>query len=410
MFSILNFSHKVFRHKQLAILSVLIKDQKPFDLKLSLLENRVKKIEITKIWNLTGKAKEFDSKSIPRNIPIYIHISGDGILIRKTKEFAEDESLSDVLPGFDRHNYYYQINPINNGESILSLARKDSVKKWLSELSAYHFRISGLFIGPFPFLTLISNFSDLSEKLIIGYYQINLSEGNVKEVIRREYLEDIPVTLFGEKHSMLDAISLSCGVLAFKKHMSFSFNDQTFTLGFKEATSFLIQKILLKWVLAMLFIMLLMNYFIFENLYTKKDNLQNELVANENMLTNLSRMKEEIELKQSFINDNKLNDFYYLSYFSDQIATVTTDGILLEKLDFNPLLKSIKKEQPILFRSNVLIVHGVAKSIDSYQNFLSDLENKPWHIDLISQQYVYTPGKSTANFQLEIKCDFSSMF
>ena len=274
-------------------------------------------------------------------------------------------------------------------------------------MNDYQIQYSGLFIGASPFISLISLIEKPTSKLTIGNYGITTQDKTITEVVKHDIVHDTPISLLGENYSFPEAIALSCGILAFKNKTAYNFNDPIFISGLKEANSFIIQSVLTKWILSFLFILLLINYFIFDKLYAESNKLQNKVIANESMLTTLSKKQEEFELKKKFITENKLDDFYYLSYFSDKIGSITNTGIQLEKLDFTPLKKAIKKGEQILFQNNVVSIQGIAKNITYYQKFLSGLENEPWQTSYISQQYIYTPGRNSASFNLEIECDLS---
>lgn len=405
--SVYKYINSRIRYKKTLILTIRFAGQEKASYEVFLLEKKKGRIQIINQWENIESKDQLPSKLLHSGTPIILHVRGEGVITRESNLAGDEGVLSKVFPGFQEENYYFQIDPLESGQRVYSVVRKNRIYSVLNDLGIINSSICGLYIGTSPFLSLISYMDNAGDKVILGEYTIEVNKNHITAIHKNEIPGEEPVKLFETEYSFPEAIAMSCGVLFQSQKQRFTYNDTVFINGVRESFSAFLYRFLLKGVFTVLFIMLLINFFLFDYLYNQKSILENEMVFNRSMLNDLSVLKEEFDSKKEFVDNNQLGNFYYLSYFSDQIGQMAGSGILFEELSFNPLANPIKSNQQILFRNGIITAKGQAESVESYQRFLSNLKGREWNRELISQDYQYTPGNETANFEFEIMCDFN---
>ena len=71
-------------------------------------------------------------------------------------------------------------------------------------------------------------------------------------------------------------------------------------------------------------------------------------------------------------------------------------------MTINPLQRKIKANESIHFNNGKLEIKGLSKSVESYWEFISNVEKAKWCEEISYQDYSYEPGNKTAQIQLHI--------
>ncbi|TKG88111.1 hypothetical protein EYV94_27645 [Puteibacter caeruleilacunae] len=345
-------------------------------------------------------------KEVNAGVPVYLHLSGNGVMVREFEYQVNQNNIEQFLPNFKLQEYFIQIDNLVNGKSVLAMVRKDLVDALLESKDLVNVCFSGVLIGPKPIITLANQLDTSGDTINVGGVNLLLSGGKISGIQRTESSTE-GIFFMEEQRSIAECYALATAVLCALTPSGYALGYKRFVQGYKESMMALLTRVSLKFGLGIIFTLLLANYFVFENYYKEQELLNNQISSGQNMLTRITDLQKELKQKKKFISDNKLDDFYYLSYFSDQIGTITGNNIRLDEMSFNPVTKRIKPGQPILFEKGVVIVKGNTTDVESYRKFLADLKKMKWNKDVIFQDYEYIPGKKKATFQLHLQCDLS---
>ena len=397
------------RCRKVLIMQVFFREHEQLSLSFYLAEAKRGKIDIRERWEDLQEGEKLPAKLSSGAWPVYLQVSGEGVLIREVSE-TRSSNLSEMLPGFQDKHYFFQLEALQNKKNLLSLVRKDLVLDSLKRTGFEKLCFCGLFIGPSPVLKLSSYIEKAQENIQLDAYCLSFKDGELEKVERNtNRAEDNSLTFVGEKVLGKDLIPLASSLLALNSPEVYTLGEQIFESGKREAFYAFWGRTILKFGLGILLLVLLVNYLLFDYSFKRRTFLDNELASSKVMLQELTDLKSTVEQKQSFISSNKLDEFYYLSYFADQIGLITPGQIRLDKLSFNPVSQKIKPNQAVEFRKGTLFCEGTASDIESYRQFIADMKGMYWVKDILSQDYAYKPGETKASFRLELKCIFDTI-
>ncbi|MGY5351885.1 hypothetical protein ACXGQW_04875 [Wenyingzhuangia sp. IMCC45533] len=134
--------------------------------------------------------------------------------------------------------------------------------------------------------------------------------------------------------------------------------------------------------------------------YPKLLKLKEQKTFNNERLLIFNNLKTTIEQQEKLINQiNKLSNTNIGNYI-DQILLIKPSSILLNQINFQPILKKVKKDKDILFDQNQIIIRGYSKVHDDIQKWIFELEA----LTLIKSVEILTFNdlKTTSEFKLAI--------
>ena len=396
------------RHNKVVLFNIDFGTEGSEAISLFIVERRKGQIDISQRWESSEVDQVLPSKLISSGLPVYVQVFGEGVMTREVNLTDHSGKLAEILPGFHDSNYFFQLDKLSGDRNLLSLVRKDLVIKAITQKRFHDICFSGLLIGASPLIPLASNFATQSGKIPVGAYVLEMKDGEILVIEKRE--SDSHRTSVGfleEERSDKEVFVLAAGILALTNPEGYCGEEFLWTKGYKESIRALLGRRLIRAALGSLFLLLLINFFLFDYLFEKNGKLENELKTSRGMLSELASLKADLDQKQKFIDDNRLNDFYYLSYYADQVGELAKNDIRLEKMEFNPLKRALKPGKPVELTKGILKLEGIAFNVEAYQRFLSEIEQKSWSLTVVSQDYQYKAQRSFANFRVEVKCDFS---
>nr|WP_319511367.1 hypothetical protein [uncultured Draconibacterium sp.] len=336
-----------------------------------------------------------------KGLPVFIHVSGSGVVTKEHPEHLSYNKVQKALPNFNLNDFIVQIDNLGNNKSILTVARKDQIDILLKKVDLNDFCFSGIFMGVSPVIALCNNFKEKDDTIDFGETSLLIQDGKASGIAKGLGKSDSRFFM-DEKRDVQTIFALCCAIHVSLSPLNYTHSFQQFINGSSEAIYSKYSKQLIKTGLAIILVLLLVNYFCFDYLYTKQNNQALQISTRENMLSQLSDIQTKLKNKQNFILITSLEQSGFSSYYSDQIGLNTTDGIKLTKLCINPIQKKIKTNEILEFKNNVIELEGKAESVTSYREFLSNIERSKWCEKISFQDYHYEPGSKSAEFVLEI--------
>jgi hypothetical protein len=85
----------------------------------------------------------------------------------------------------------------------------------------------------------------------------------------------------------------------------------------------------------------------------------------------------------------------------DAIVRGLPESILLSDLDYHPLAKRIKPEQPIEIQKNIMLISGESTNSDGFSKWLALMEANAWvkQVDILDYRDV---SANLSNFNIKI--------
>ena len=154
--------------------------------------------------------------------------------------------------------------------------------------------------------------------------------------------------------------------------------------------------------LGFIFLIVLLNFFLFDSMRNQKLHLNAQLQTGRSLLLNLEDVQKNVNQKEDFLRQSGLNHQSMLSYYSDRIVVDLPENVSLVSMELNPLKSKIKKGKEINYRVNRIVVEGKTSEPDELNNWIRQLKKQEWVSKVEKQEYFLRNKKQAAEFILEV--------
>lgn len=344
------------------------------------LEKEKEKIKTT--GQLTGLTIDGLSEEITDKTPVFLSISGRGIVHKKV-EITEDSNdadiLNKILPNASIDDFYLQKQEISEKHVYASIVRKEFVDKAIEDLAKKEIQIIDISLGPFSLNNIIPLLNDSNELLEVSNFKLKIDNQSIVQLQRVE--NENSAINYNIDDEIVQGKSLIPFASALSYYIKGNMTDFTHLLTTKTNENLRYKKIftLSGWAaLVFFFVLLLINYFLYEHYNSSYNTLTREYFQNEKLLTELSDLKNEFELKEQFISSTGLLNPSKFSYFADRIAIKMPGSIVLTNLNIQPLKGRVKKQKEINYTENQIIVEGYTTKSRNIDKWIKILEDEDW--------------------------------
>lgn len=363
--------------------------------------------KISGIVDIVSLSAKLDSKS-----PIVLVINGKGIIHKKVAATENDSLpavLNKVLPNANADDFYIQKQEINSSQNYISVVRKNIVDEILDELKKNNItNIVSCNIGPF----LINNVLGLIDKNIISSEFLSFS--NYKLLIREDKLNDVQYS------DNIESAPIKVGddfiegklLIAFAAALSYfiglpvgfvnSEKIDSIKEDFKQKQKFQ----LFGWSLLIgMFVVLLVNYFVFNHYWEKSNEMNSKLVLNQSALKRYESLKAEYAQKKNFLEQNGLLESSRTSYYADRLATSLPASIQLLAMNIHPLKKKEASDisNALYFDTKIIKISGKCDRNTELNDWMKELEANSWIEKVKLVDYKQANAKDDGMFFIEIR-------
>jgi Tfp pilus assembly protein PilN len=341
---------------------------------------------------------------LSKNIPLAVAFTGKGILHRRVaSDPAGDPKLvlSKVLPNASVKEFYLQIVPAAQDEQYISVFRRSAVDEMFIRLN--QFSVVACSFGPFAVMNSLAVLGEMKEELKFGNHTLRLQDNFPEEVRYAESLpERIAFTIGGQT---IDAELLVAFSAAFQQLVSPEQNAAVQIESLNSAKEEFLQKKLFltggKFLLAILFVLLLGNYFSFSHYWSEKNELETKLQTDGGALSGLRDLEKQVEVKRTFLEHAGLLQSLNPSYYADQLAAGLPDEISLTRMNLAPRLK-LTEEDSIAFKPGHIEINGSCSQSVVLNTWLQSLKTKKWIKSAVLQSYVQEKNMKQGEFEIAL--------
>jgi Tfp pilus assembly protein PilN len=368
------------------------------------IELKKTKSELLITNSLTLQNLEEIKGHLKKTTPLFLCINNESVLTKEltnTIKSGDTALVNDAFPNLDIKNFYWELIQ-KSAHTIVSISRKNSIDALISELKGYN-------LHPFQFslgVTSLKNVIPFMDQGHINLYsqQLKIDETNLVEIKQLETSK--------EQFYSLNGLDISnYNLLVFGQILGYinsneRFNNYTdkniFSTNYIKNERFF--QILSKASLVFFGILLLTNFLFYYHYFDKVNLLTTNLMDNNSqkenvvLLENVVRKKQERSETISNVSNSKT------TYFMDQLAQTIPETILLSNINYQPLLKSIRDNKPILLEKQVVLVSGISKDISEFSKWVEELERLRWIVSTETLDYDFV-SDTTSDFLIEIKID-----
>lgn len=343
------------------------------------------------------------SKQFKKNIPVFLTINTSNVLIKKLDdEFVDtnpDAVINHAYPNLDLDTFYYEIIQLS-GHPIISISKKEYVDNILQKLSEHKIDIAQFSLG-------ISSLSG-----IIGYLgkESSITVSNLHIEIQDHQI--ISIAAMGDNRLTYYEINglkiLNTHLLGFSNVISWLGNMVSFS-NFSDKSKNLKQEflnkrkfyILSRFSLVFFLTVLLANFFAFDYYFSKVQKMNATIEINKQRKNSLASLDASVKIKEARVTILTTLSNSKSTFYLDWIASNLPITILLDELTYQPLIKPMRDNDPILLSANILSVSGTSSNGKEFSDWIEELEKLKWVISVETINYDYS-SKSVSTFSIKI--------
>ncbi|WP_298900957.1 hypothetical protein [uncultured Psychroserpens sp.] len=341
------------------------------------------------------------SKAIPKGKAVFLVVNNELVITKKVESDAS-ETIKLVLQAFPNikiDDFYYEVLKQEHSHFV-SICRKTHIDDLLKDYKQNGMVVVDVSLGN---LMIASIVGFISEDTIRTSNAILTKKGKVINSISLN--SEASTVTYNVNGTPLDAnqlinFSSALSLITSSKQLESVFGDtqQRLITDFKEKQFF---TQFIKLGLSFLFILLLVNFFLFNNYYDKVSELKETAQVLTTSKTKVIGLNEKVLKMQKQVEDVLKSNASHSSFYANAIITSLPEKIMLSELNYQPLLKKIKAKKAIENDINVLRVSGISLESVLVSDWISKLEAIDWiqRIEIINFD---DKSKTSSSFSFKI--------
>lgn len=346
---------------------------------------------------------QLKQKSIDKSIPCLLVLDGKSTI---HKQIAENELEIEKI--FKTHyvnsnpeDFYSHIYTTTAKENFLSIMRKTSLDEITTHLKKLDIQVVDIFIGPFILdclAELIFEQIDYKSIKTPGYLLVQEEKGIhfVKEINSTDNNWSEKITFNGDKFTIYELICFAAAV-SYLAHLGVEHINSRYLYTEQSKINFQFKnKIKLVSVpsLSLVFLILIINFFVFNSYSDKLNKYQSIYNINESKIKQLEQISTEIEEKQKLVKQLGLDSKIPMTYYLDRLVAEVPQNIKLNKLEINPLLE--QDDEKIDFEKSFILIKGTCIDAMDLNKWVKKIEKYWW---LKKTEYIDLKKTNSGNDQ-----------
>jgi len=343
-------------------------------------------------------------------VPICLTINTNEILERamKVSNGASLEALLDkAFPSLDFTRFYFNVTPFKK-DVYLAINEKKVAHEILQKFKEAGFHILQFYLGlsPLSFSVPYINTDTVqtTHKILSFSSGLDASQPTDFNISQSDGMEN------GQTHS-INGLPVSNGaMLGFSSVLPMFFEGSTIqtnyesdTLQFKSDFKYYRYFQVLLWpLIAGILAILLVNFLMFNFYFGEVQELGQESNVRNAQKERLLDLENEVSLKQRKVTAIISNKNSSTTYIVDNIAKGIPESVLLDELNYQPLLRPMRDGKPLEQDLGTILLKGEAAQAEEFSEWIENMEGYPWIQSVETQEYGYK-SKTSSNFILKIR-------
>lgn len=339
--------------------------------KIALLDLELKKKEISIL-----ESRKYDMVSGFTNekfhAPTVVTLNNAMVLQKKIPVTDGDDKkvVHSAFPNIELNNFCYEIWRYSSF-TIVAVCRKNYITDIVQQLSE-SFSIVGVRLGLCP----LSSIADLGLPVRIVTNSQTLVLSDVDTAIYPAEEDTAMYELNGLTVSNEDLIpfAASIRIMLGLKNTSGNIHEDNNALqeNYKQKRFF---EKGVRVVIVGLLAVLLVNFLLFSYFFKQVTEMEATMALDQNELQNIKIIKEEVSRKTQKLKSFEGAAASRSTYIINKLVKTIPTAIGLSEIQYNPLQKKIKQDEPIAVQPNVLSVTGTTVSPNAFTAWIHAAEN-----------------------------------
>jgi len=341
---------------------------------------------------------------LKKQVPVVLSVTGKGIIHKNTGNVNDDSLLYQVLPNAKPNLFYVQKYPVSETNIIVSISRKEWMESIISEFREEGFIILATVLGPVNLDNIIQWLGN-AESLQTKYFKLSFENKKISGFEKHKDSKHSAVLSLNNEEYTTDQVIPYANALSFflpdnagYEYIGNSPDSDKGTFVYKNAL-----KVSGWGMLVIVFMLLLINYLFFEHFRSNRDELKLELGFNSGLIEKMGKLQSELDLRKEMFEKSGLLNVSRLSFYADRIAMGVPRGIILNRMNINPVADKIRKSEQILFSNAYIEIEGTTKLSSLVNDWIKKLRKESWISDVKSVEYNQESFSEPGEFKLAIE-------
>jgi hypothetical protein len=337
-------------------------------------------------------------KSLNTSLPLIVCYDGKKVLNKKVNLTSEvDLNWNKNL---DLNSIYYTKH--NTQSNIfISICRKDIVNFWIEKLLSSKFQVVDFYIGPLTSFILSSAIN--KETIISNKTELVVRNSELFQLDKVELFEDQVYNIGDSNLNNFEITIYGAGLIYFTDNLDFEkstiANLNQEEIIYKKAFNYFGV-----FTLILFFTSLLLSYFLIQFYLSKNAELSVENLYSNKSYQEIISLESQLKEKEELINKSGFLSKQFLSFYSFEIINSLPSSMGLNEFNINPLSKDVKENKSIEFIPYQIILKGITKDEEEFNNWIKESRNKKW-LKRIEIKSIKTDKKNNTMFELVITID-----
>lgn len=357
-------------------------------------------VDLDETFQIKGQNDVF--KKLNKNTPVYLVINNDQILFKEVPNVGDDVSkkIDLAFPNINLEDFYFELVD-QNSKSFVAICRKAYVGQVMNEFVQRQIPVVNVSLGQ-GLCTTMSKYLDngsvqsSNANVFIEDNIISKIEPIVNSVIQKYNINGIEISNFdflsfcGALLIIRDNYHPASNLDQLKEQLKSSYiQKRWFKQGFRIALFTILG-------------VLLINFMVFNHYFNSVNTLKETVLVNEATKQNMLVLNDEVSKLQKKVEDMFRNGSSKSSWYINQLVQSLPETVMLSVLNYQPLSKKIRLNQPILTENNVINVLGESSDSNKFSLWMAQLETMPWieKVEIANYQDV---AKERSEFQIKIR-------
>jgi hypothetical protein len=340
-------------------------------------------------------------EKLSKNQHCSLVINNDKVLSKSLSSDQKDpiKLVNKAFANINIEDFYYEVLSEKNTHFI-SICRKDYMQTLVKKYLKHNIFITDISLGN-SLISALKPFISTSE-VLSSNARINLEDGSIVSIDKTQNGANEFYDINGIRVSNTEILSFSAAIQPILKNKSTLTNlrsrSEALLNDFKQARLF---SQFLKFFGIFILVLLLINFLFFNHYFNKVNDLQEITRINESAKQKILLLDKSVSKKEKLVGDLLKNSDSKSSLYVSSTVNSLPETILLMELNYQPLIKRIKPDKPIVLDSSTILVSGRSNESKLFSNWIADLEEFDWvkKVDIINYGL---DSNLSSDFQIKI--------
>lgn len=381
----------------LAGISIRFGGQDKLDIACVLLKrNKGKLIQVNAVASLTSP--DALTGHLPKGTPVWIALSGKGVLTRKLGKEKTGNIINALLPNARAEDFFATTEYNAGNECFGSAVRSSQLNRITDQLTELGYPVFGCSLSCMALDSLVGAKLLQDREILLPDFRVTVENETISgfEPLSTEKAESYYIGSDRLENRLLLPFALAfnflAGINTTSAEPAFLKTQESFCYG-------LVNRYFSFGALGAIFILLMLNFLLFSKANTRVSELTNTVAVHSGYFSERDSLQKEIFLKTKLVEENGLSGQSLFGFYADRIAATLSGGITLEELTLNPPDGKIRNGKPIHFTRKIRI-RGASQGTLILNQWIREMEKLEWitHVEVIVFEHRDGAGK----FELEL--------